>query len=82
MFGILQDDWLVIYYMKDGHQSVRLTELWPEWGLIGTDREPKNARQSGYFARRQQDVLRRAIAIGPAKHDPHYCMTCQGDTIE
>lgn len=67
------DDWLLIYRLADGHSSIRNTELWPEWGLIGTEREPKS---EAYRLRRKRDVLRRGIAIGPAPHDPGWCEVC------
>lgn len=67
------DDWLVIYDLPGGHQSIRVTELWLEWGLVGCPQDPE---KPSYTARRKQDVLRRAILLGPAPHDPNWCEKC------
>lgn len=72
-YGVELDDWLALYTFRggelDGHQAVRVTELWWEW--LGQE-----TGDPAKIARAESLVLARADELGPPAHDPAWCAAC------
>lgn len=86
-FSVILDDWFAIYTFRggelDGHQSVRITELWPEWSPVG-ERDTTKAEDKAAAHR----VLARANREGPPVHDEVFpggstgwCAVCARDDV-
>lgn len=83
-YGVVLDDWLAIYTFRggelDGHSSVRITELWPEWGPVG-ERDVTLVEERAAMSR----VLARADREGPPPHGESdngsagWCSVCERD---
>jgi hypothetical protein len=77
------EDWLVIYELEGelkGHQSVRNTEMWTEWGLVGVGHYTDSD-----LALATQRVIEKAHALGPPEHGTDgtsgshgWCSYCEG----
>lgn len=71
------DDWLVIYGLPGGHESVRSTENWSEWEDMQYE-----TTLGDYAEKDKATILKKAERLGPSLHDPEWCGKCMGNICE